>query len=490
MSSQKKNHNTQKEIKNPIIKTLQWLGVAAVSILLIIYFLVVDTRGAQKTPTIGSVNGKPIYYSSTSVYGRAFKDIQNYYQSLGIQINDQIYSFIEENAFRRAALTILLNDIASKNIVVSDKFLVDAMKSQFVDTNGNFDNNAYNNFLKRASNSEKIKIERELREGILTQTLTSEIFNNIKISSIDLEKELVKNLTTREIEVLYINAANLIRNNQVLDIDLEKYFTDKKTNFTQADISYITVETSAVADNLYKNIKDDTSNFDKYALEKSINTNNYKLGYVTKYEMPSLKIAEKVFSSKNTNTLLEPISDNGLYYIVLVNNIKLPEKYTDVNIDILKNQYYSDNYNNLIELEKNKQADILKKAVAENNNFISLNNNNNIEYYKSSMPFTYGQGNISSTDGNAIPESSTDLFNKVAFSVATGNTSDVIKLDQGVAVIKVISEERPDTTRLATINDITRENLKQDLNYKIINNIVIEWENKSLQKAKIKKNKL
>ena len=206
--------------------------------------------------------------------------------------------------------------------------------------------------------------------------------------------------------------------------------------------------------------------------------------------MPSLKIAEKVFSSKNTNTLLEPISDNGLYYIVLVNNIKLPEKYTDVNIDILKNQYYSDNYNNLIELEKNKQADILKKAVAENNNFISLNNNNNIEYYKSSMPFTYGQGNISSTDGNAIPESSTDLFNKVAFSVATGNTSDVIKLDQGVAVIKVISEERPDTTRLATINDITRENLKQDLNYKIINNIVIEWENKSLQKAKIKKNKL
>lgn len=110
------NKNFVPKKKSPVIKTLQWLGVSAVSILLIIYFLVVDTRGSQKTPTIGSVNGKPIYYTSTSPYGRAFRQIEGYYQQLGIQINNEMYTYIEDLAFRRAVTTILLNDVARKNI--------------------------------------------------------------------------------------------------------------------------------------------------------------------------------------------------------------------------------------------------------------------------------------------------------------------------------------------------------------------------------------
>lgn len=41
MPSNKKN--VQKK-KSTAVKTLQWIGVSAVSILLIVYFLVVDTR--------------------------------------------------------------------------------------------------------------------------------------------------------------------------------------------------------------------------------------------------------------------------------------------------------------------------------------------------------------------------------------------------------------------------------------------------------------
>ena len=123
------NKNFVPKKKSPVIKTLQWLGVSAVSILLIIYFLVVDTRGSQKTPTIGSVNGKPIYYTSTSPYGRAFRQIEGYYQQLGIQINNEMYTYIEDLAFRRAVATILLNDVARKSIV-SAQSLFSPLKSR------------------------------------------------------------------------------------------------------------------------------------------------------------------------------------------------------------------------------------------------------------------------------------------------------------------------------------------------------------------------
>lgn len=39
-------------------------------------------------------------------------------------------------AFRHAVSTILLNDAAGKNINVSDNFITDAMKSEFINTNG------------------------------------------------------------------------------------------------------------------------------------------------------------------------------------------------------------------------------------------------------------------------------------------------------------------------------------------------------------------
>ena len=38
--------------KNSVVKTLQWIGISIISILLILYFLV-STGGSQTTPTIG-----------------------------------------------------------------------------------------------------------------------------------------------------------------------------------------------------------------------------------------------------------------------------------------------------------------------------------------------------------------------------------------------------------------------------------------------------
>ena len=481
--------------KSPVVKTLQWLGVSAVSILLIVYFLVIDTRGSQKTPTIGSVNGTPIYYTSTSPYGKAFreieKEIENYYQQFGIPMNADIYANIEDLAFRSAVTNILLYDLAAKNITVSDKLILQYMQSQFIDSNGNYNQMAYDAFIKNTPQSEKIRIEKDLKETVMAQTIALELFNSVKINSLELERDYIKNYTKRDIEMLYIDAFEIVKNADILETDIDKYFNDNKTNFVQADISWILLANAKDAENVYKTLKNDITLFDKTVAEKSIYTNDYHLGYVTRMEIDK-NIADRVFTNTQitTNTLLSPINVNGVYYVVLVNDIRLPEKYTDVNSGVLRDSYLNDNLKVLVEAEKSKQVEVLKNAVANNNNFAALNKNNNIKYYKSSAPFYYSQGFINSTDKNVIPDSSSPIFNSTVFSLNVGDKSEVIKLNNGVAVIKVLSEEKADINKLASLDTAQKNAARKELLNASVANISIEWENRSMEDAKIKRHKV
>lgn len=471
--------------KSGVVKTLQWIGISVISVLLILYFLVFDTRGSQTTPVIGTVNGTPIYYTSSSPFGRALRNIENNYQRLGIQINNEMYSYIEDMAFKSAVATVLLDNIASKNITVSDNLIVEAMKGQFVDTNGIYNDLAYQSFVKNTSKSEQIRIEKEIKENILYQTISMELFGDIKINSLEAERDYKKTQTKRDIEMVYIDAFSIVENSTIPASDLEKYFNDNKTNFAQADISYIALESGGVADNLYKTLKDDITLFEKNALERSVDTNNYKLGYITRMEMPSESFANSIFTNSKTNALLEPIYANGLYYIVLLNDIRLPENYTDVNGEVLKEEYLNANMNILLEAEKTRQAEILKSAFERNgniNNLIALNNNGNIKYYKPSAPFYYNQGRLNTANGDMIPESSEETFYRRVFSLEAGSISDVVKLEDGVAIIRVISESKPDMTKLASINP----DIKRELSFYAEN----EWQNKNMEKARIKRHNI
>lgn len=472
--------------KSSVVKTLQWIGVSVISVLLILYFLVVDTRGSQTTPVIGTVNGTPIYYTSTSPYGRAFRNIEGNYQQLGLQINSEMYSYIEDMAFRRAVATVLLDKIASKNITVSDSIVVEFMKGQFIDTNGIYNDSAYQSFVKNTSKSEQARIEKEIKENILSQTISVELFYEIKINSLETEKNYKKTQTKRDIEMIYIDVASIVENSEILASDLEKYFNDNKTKFAQADISYIALESGGVADNLYKTLKDDITLFEKNALEKSIDTNNYKLGYITRMEMPSESFANSIFTNSKTNTLLQPIYANGMYYIVLLNDIRLPEKYTDVKTDVLKNEYLNANMNILLEAEKTKQSEILKLAFDRNNNLAALNNNGNIKYYKPSESFHYNQGRLNTIGGEVIPESSEEIFYRRVFSLEVGSISDVIKLEDGVAIIKVLSEEKPNMTEIENLDAISKAMLRRELSSYMEN----EWQNKNIEKARVKKHNI
>ena len=140
----------------------------------------------------------------------------------------------------------------------------------------------------------------------------------------------------------------------------------------------------------------------------------------------------------------------------------------------------------LLEVEKTKQSEILKSAFENNNNLASLNNKGNIEYYKTSKSFYYNQANLSSINGNMIPESSEENFYRRVFSLEVGSVSDVVKLENGVAIIKVLSEEKADMNKLATSDDSIKSAIKMELSSYIEN----EWQNKNIEKARVKKNNI
>ncbi len=468
--------------KNPIVKTLQWIAISAVSILLIGYFLIIDTAGTQGTPVIGSVDGKPIYYSRDSVYGRSYLQLIENYKSFGIEPNEIVLEYIDTLAFRTAVRSILLEDLAKKNINVSDEFIVNAMKSQFVGTNGIFNQAQYDNFLRQSTQSEKSKVQKDIENSIQIGTIESELFNKVKTSNLEKIRETAKVNTKRNIEMYYIDVASMVANKEIPQEDMENFFNANKTNFVQANISLIAVDENALARELHETLSTNIALFADLATTNSLHPSKEmggKFGYITEAEFPSLKVSEIVFSESRTNILLDIIYDNDIAYIVHLDNIKVPDASSNVLASVLMDEYLSKNIDTLLSAEKENQVNILKSAMADNS-LLGVG----AKYYKNASPFYYGQDRILDADNNLIPELAHPDFYNYIFATEVGATTDVIKFDNGVAVIKIISEIKPSKESLMVAADT-----KADVEG-LANRVESQWTDNAISKAKVKRNDL
>lgn len=482
-----------KHKKNPVIKTLQWIAVAAVSILLILYFLVIDTRRGQKTPVIGTVDGTPIYYARDSVFGKAYLQLTENYKSFGITLDNAMLKYIEEAAFKNAVATILLDNLAQKNITVSDKFIVDAMKSQFVGSNGVYNSAAYDNFVKNTSTSEKLKIQKEIENSILARTIQGELFTDIKLNTLEMEDEFKKHGTKKVAEIAYLDITDKVNNADITDAMLTEFFNQNKTNFIQANVSYITTKSGGLSDTIYadlsKNIKNINEYFEKVAKEKSedITTKDKggNAGYITKYEMPNEQIANEIFKSK-VGTLIKPTYVNDVYYIILVKDIKIPENVNTILPNIVRAEYFAKNKDIILKNIKEKETQILENSLANAKSIKDINANG-IVYY-TTEPFYYAQGRLTDTKNGIIPGSDSDSFYQAAFSTPINTLSKVIDLETGVAVINIISEEKPDMQKLSALEAYQRTVTKKSLAERRVGRIEENWIDIAMSKARVKRN--
>lgn len=479
--------------KNPIIKTLQWVAVATVSILLILYFVVVDTRGGQKTPVVGTVDGTPIYYTRESAFGKAYLQLTENYKSFGIAIDNTMIRYIEETAFRNAVATILIDNLARKNITVSDKFIVDAMKSQFVDSNGIYNSVAYDSFVKNSSTSEKLKIQKEIANSIMIRTIQSELFTDIKLNSLEMEDEFKKFGTRKKVEIAYLDITDKVNNADITEVMLTEFFNKNKTNFVQANVSYITTKSGGSADAIYKDLSKNQKNINEYfetvAKEKSedITTKDKggNVGYITRFEMPSRQISDGVFKSK-AGTLLKPIVVDEIYYIILVKDIKVPENAQNIPANVVRAEYFEKNKNAIAQEIKAEGIKILEDALVNAKSTKDINVNG-VTYY-TTEPFYYGQGRLTDTKNGLIPGSDSDAFYQTAFSTDVNNLSKVVDLGNGLAVIKVLSHEKPDMQKLYSLEAYQRAATKRSLEERRVARIEENWVDIAMSKSRIKKN--
>ena len=441
--------------KSTLVKTLQWLAVAAVSLLLVAYFIFSDMSGPDQSILVGKVNSRPVYYSQESQYARNYEQIVQNMASMGGGVSDMLSGFFEYQAFIMTVNQLLLYDGAKKNIVVSDKYIIDNIKgSFFLNDDGSFREADYNAFVKNTSDADKKAIENDIRENISVQTLTHELFQTIKTSDISVTSEYLKRNNKRSIEIIYYDALPIVRDYVPTDDELNIYFTENVTNFVQADLSWIVLKSASDSSVLYNSLKKNVDEFAQKAKEKSEDKgsalNGGNVGYLTQKEMPSAIISEAVFAVKKDKTLLEPMYYDGNYYIILVNNVRLPSSISDLSKEMISSEYLSKNHDRLIAKTK---VDLKSKMMAD---YSSTKDRTQLEAegykYYTDNNFYYGATAKDEITSFTIPYSYDKSFSDAVFKTGIGSSSSIIDLPEAIAIVKIISEDKKSMEDIALLD--------------------------------------
>ncbi len=384
MSKNKSNNKPPVKKKSALMKTLQWLLVSAVSLLLVAYFIFSDMSGPDQSVLVGRVDGRPVYYSRDSLYARNYQQLVQNMQSFGGAL-DAISGLFEYQAFVITANQLLLYNIASKNIDVTDSYIVDNIKgSFFLNDDYTFRAADYDAFVRDTSAANKKAIENDVRQSISIQTINHEMFQTVKSSTIAVDAELAKENNTRSIELLYANASSLASTYTPTGGELDLYFAENKTNFVQADLSWIKLKSISESTEIYNALKKDIGKFEVLARSNSEDEvtaiNGGNVGYITSSEMPSSLIADAVFKTTKEKTLLEPMYFNDSYYTILVNKIRVPENRSDVSTDVVTKKYIADNKDLLMQKAKDQLVAMVSKDVSNIENLREIQWDN-FKYY-------------------------------------------------------------------------------------------------------------
>ncbi len=440
-----------KKEKSPLVKTLKWIGVAAISILLVLYFIFSSVSDTGNNLLVGRVNGKPIYYSRGSAYAvnyQRMSDSMNM-NSFNEETRKMFAEILEYQAFTVTANEMLMYDIAKKHIEVSDEYLVNSVKGYFVNEYGMFMEDQYNSFLQTKNAVEKKVIEQEIREDIAVQTLSHELFQTIKTSSMLVDAEFAKRNNKRSIEVIYADAMPIVRDYVPTDGEINMYFAESKENFAQADISWIVTSSASEATLIYDTLKNDISHFAQMAIDKSeddsTSSDGGKVGRLTRYEMPSSFVADAVFAVGKNDTILEPQYFEDYYYIILVHSVNVPGSLDEVARDIVNNEYLKVYSDAILMKAKADLKETLTADYANAANTRALSANNAYSYYAAN-DFYYGGSAQDVASGMMIPSSGEKIFSDTAFSTEVGTSSSVIELADGLAIINVVAENKASTT--------------------------------------------
>lgn len=227
----------------------------------------------SKVPTFGSYDGKKITYEANSKFVTTASNIMEQYRNYGIQITEQYYYYIFNQAFNQVVQTLAYETAVEKSgYKVSDDAVSRTLVTipAFQDENGVFSQKLYNQVNQNQINTLRKNIEESLEISRYTDDLfgSSQKINNSELyglKSTKAEEDFV-NAMAQEKHSFLLAAFDTTNFPKEQAISYGKANLEK---FTRYDISAITVDSESEAKSILKQLNANEITFEDAVADKS-----------------------------------------------------------------------------------------------------------------------------------------------------------------------------------------------------------------------------
>lgn len=285
-----KQKETEKKPAHPHSKKrLTWILSVAFLVLVVVVFVFSPVVGAfvPKTDSIvfGSYDGEDIEYA----YGNYFyQQQQNIASSWNTNSNDENYQYqiyqIWKQAFDNTVIHTAVMQMADRSgIIVTDeavdRYLLES--GPYIDENGNFSSEAYNNTTAQRRN----EIRKQTKDSLLYQTVVNDMFTTLNS---DTEKEFISSMAAETRTFDYVTfPASLYPEQRVVS-----YAQANAMLFTEADLSIITLPAdSEDAESIHSRVASGELSFEQAAEDYSYGSEaemGGKIGSVPFYDIATI----------------------------------------------------------------------------------------------------------------------------------------------------------------------------------------------------------
>lgn len=479
-----------KKQRDQIIDTLKFIGIAGVSIVLIVFFMKPPKMGPD-APKVGVVDGEEIFATKDSRFARYYRTLQQRYSEAETKPSQKRLEYM---AFSQVAEEIIMKHTAKDyGYIVSDRGIDNRLKSEMFISNANGTNvflkDHYIYYVRNTPRASKLNIEKGIKDGILTEMIMMDLFQSVKITSLEIFEEIVRQNTKRKIRFMFLNSAMRVANTEISTVELENFFEENITNFAQVEVSRIELTSSSAAKHRYEDLRGDLSRFADTAREISEapsgkESGGYE-GYYTKGDIDE-SIAKKLFAATETNILLEPIYFNGKYHLIWVRSARIPS-FTNINQSLITSAYVRQNRDAIINAAKIEDRRVLEEALATGKSTSYLAENLGVNFYESDyFIFDRREGAVDAKTESPIPASDESIFMQTAFSLNKGEQSGVLEFDLGVGIIAVLDSQKPSQSSLSNVSAEDASKIQMSLLSEKMSRAKSDWMSAKLKKTKVK----
>ena len=403
----------------------------------------------NKTPSFGSFDGQKITYEPNSVFVRTANNIMQQYRNYGIQITDQYYYYIFNQAFNQSVMNLAYTSSVKKSGYKVPEQAVNRMLVSlpyFQDENGAFSQKMYNQADENTVNT----LRGDIKDSLIFSRYADDLFGS---SQEKFNGQRLYGLKSVKAEQNFIEAMAQEKHSFVLasfdtatlpESEAVSYGKQNPDNFVRYDISAISVDSESEAKSILKQITNSEITFEDALAEKSKNyytEASGKLSNPYQFQIADmLEDTEKLseITSLNKDELSAVIKTKHGYSIFRNDGEATPADFEDSNLISTITTYLKENEASYIENYYTKHAeDFIADAALSN--FASACKKYSVDQVEvSAFPLNYGnsplyagseQAEISSIVNNA------DLLNKV-FSLKKGEISSPLVAGTKILVLQ------------------------------------------------------